>query len=132
MISIIGLGLYGYMSECSSGSRNGRKVIPSQLIVTSDRDIWVTVCEEAVTGFKDHELAVFTEGDYLVISSDGEPTVEDNISGLRVTGTQERSVYADDYLVSTMDLYSEFLDDGLMVYYEGEAEFELEMIRIGG
>ena len=132
MISIIGLGLYGYMSGFGPGGGSAGKAIPGRLIVTSAGDIWVVSQEEAITGFKGHELLASMEGDCLVVSSGGEPTVEDNISGLRVTGIQEHSVYADDYLVSQKSLYGEFQDDGLMVHYAGEAEFELEMIRIGG
>lgn len=133
MINIIGLGLYGYMSGSGpGGSGNIKKSIPGRLIVTSASDVWVVSGEEAITGFKGHKLAVSAEGDCLVVSSNGEPTVEDNVFGLRVTGTREHSVYADDYLISRKDLYGEFTDDGLMIHYAGEAEFSLEKIKIGG
>lgn len=132
MISIIGLGLYGYMSGCGPGGGSAGKTIPGRLIVTSSGDIWVVSQEEAITGFKDHELLASVEDGCLVIASDGEPTVEDNLSGLRVTGAKEHSVYADDYLISRKDLYGEFQEDGLVICYAGVSDFELEMMKIGG
>lgn len=101
--------------------------IPQRLIIsTYDDSLNVAKNEAAITGFQGHEMTATIEEGRLVVSSGGEPMTEDNISGLRVTGTQERSVYADNYLVSTRELYGGFQDDGLVIYYGATVEFSIE------
>jgi hypothetical protein len=99
-------------------------------MITTDGDIRVTSKEAAIVGFKGCELSATVNGSNLAVISMNTPEVVDTEEGLLVDGDQEHSVNADDYLVSQKDLYGEFLNDGLMIHYDCDAEFDLEIAAI--
>lgn len=106
----------------------GIQDIPQRLVICAERtEIWMAKGESAITGVCGQELAASVEDGCLAIASDGESVVEDSLSGLRVTGTKEHSVHADDYLVSRKDLYGQFQNDGLTIHYAADAEFSMEI-----
>ena len=127
---IIGQGLYGWMYGYGAG---GAAVIPGRLVITSPH-IHVTCGDAAVTGWKGHvlEYAFASDMDGLEIVSPDEPDVLDDLSGLRVSGEKERSAYADGYLVSQEELYSQAQDEGLLIYFDSESTMELEMNPLKG
>lgn len=122
MINIIGVGLYGFMSPDSQAAG-----IPGCLIVMSE-DIWVTSREPAITGWRGNVLSAAAYEDGLLVSTGSLPDVYDDITGLRVNGL-ERTVYATGYLVSRMDMYGEYTEDGLQIHFAGKAKFSLEKIK---
>lgn len=126
MISIIGVGLYGLMSWYGSG-RRGR--IPGRLIVKSD-DIWLSTGDAAITGNRGVELSASAAGDYLAVTSSGNPEVIDTADGLRITGDSEQAVYAVDYLLSKLEISAAYQDDGLLITYAADAVFDLEKLTI--
>ena len=128
---IIGQGLYGWMY--GYGGAGGTAAIPGRLIITSPY-IRLAYSEAAVTGWKGHPLehTAAPDMDGLMVTSPGEPVIQDVILGLRVTGIKERSIYADGYLVSREVLYAQAQDEGLLIYFDGDSTMELEKNPIIG
>lgn len=103
--------------------------IPGRLIVTASGDIWVVDGEGAVTGIRGNELEPSAEEDSMAISSYGDAVVTEDAEYTMVSSDQELSVEAAGYICSNSELYSEFSDDGLTIYYGSDAEFDLEMVE---
>lgn len=128
---IIGQGIYGWMCGYDGSGSSG--IIPGMLIVTSPH-IRLTCREAAVTGWKSHSLeyTAVPDRDGLMVISTEEPVVQDVLAGLQVTGTKERSVYADEFLVSKEELYAQVQDEGLLIYFDGDSTMEIEKKPIIG
>ncbi|MCD8365790.1 MAG: hypothetical protein LUC83_08295 [Clostridiales bacterium] len=128
---IIGVGIYGMIVGGwggGGGGSSGSGEIPYRLIVSSSGGIWVVAGEAAVIGIQGNELSASAAEDSLEISTYGTVTVTDDGAYTVVSSDQELSIEAGDYLCSYDDLYSEFQDDGLVIYYGADATFSLEQI----
>ena len=101
--------------------------LPDRLIVRIGDDGTYLADEPAITGAKGYGIEALPDGDSLKITSSGGPEVQDQLKGLKVTGQQERTVYAKDYIVSPQEAYGEYETDGLRIYFAAALEFSIEI-----
>ena len=66
----------------------------------------------------------------MQITSSGAPHVLDDLTGFSVSGPQERSVIADECIVSWQNLTGRFVDDGILIRYEADAAFDTEIAPV--
>lgn len=127
--SAVGIGQVEYLASTEGISWQSRIEgaceLPHRLKITSS-EIRV-VSEAAVIGTKGNTLSSFFDEDSQEINSQHSPGAKDDIRGLLVEGSHEKTACAKDFLVSENELYAVFFDDGIKIYYDGDAEFSIEM-----
>ena len=101
--------------------------IPDRLIVRiGDEDTYLAD-EPAITGTQGYEMEVTWENDGLKILSENEPNLTDRQEWMNLSGENEHTVYAKDYIVSKQELYAAYEADGVRIYYTGNLEFDIEI-----
>lgn len=96
--------------------------------IVSNAPILVAVSEDGLNLVYTGYAWVGDDGESLVVHHRWDPP-KDPYTITRVTGEKEKTCYVRD-LVSKNELYSEFRDDGIDIYYSGDAEFSIEMEEI--
>lgn len=101
--------------------------LPDRLIVRIWDDGTYLADEPAITGTRGYDIEALPDGDSLKIISTGNPEVQDQLKGLKVTGQQERTVHAKYCIVSPQEVYGEYETDGLRIYFAAALEFGIEI-----